>query len=222
MINTLDDYIRCSMPQWGGFETNPNLRKKVAPDGKLLPYVGNTVVFLLDDNTKAQLHHIQESLYQAAPDMLAEPLQMSTFHMTLHDLANGTPDQWGLNEHMKKTQMRAADIISQWKNREPLYMKATWLFNMVNTSIVLGLAPADEDSWHRLNEMYTAIESVVPLGYALTPHITMAYFRPGTYNQEQVQRLSSALRNVDLDVSLSMENLALQNFTDMNHYKMIL
>ena len=92
MINTLDDYICRSLPQWGDITTNPNLRTKVDEAGNLLPFLGNTVVFLLDDDTKEKLRQLQESLYQAAPDMLAQPLQMSTFHMTLHDLANGTPD----------------------------------------------------------------------------------------------------------------------------------
>lgn len=222
MINTLDDYIFRSMPQWGEFATNPNLRKKVDEEGNLLPFVGNTVVFLLDDNTKETLRQIQDSLYQAATDMLAQPLQMSTFHMTLHDLANGIPEQHGLQDYMSYTQEQVSQILPRWKNAPPLRMKTTWLFNMVNTSIVLGLAPADEDSWHRLDEMYMTLESVVNLGYALTPHITMAYLLPGTYSQEQIQRLSSALKNVDLDITLRMEELVLQNFTDMNHYETVL
>ncbi len=52
MINTLDDYICHSLPLWSDFTTNPNLRKKVDAEGNLLPFVGNTVVFLLDDDTK--------------------------------------------------------------------------------------------------------------------------------------------------------------------------
>lgn len=222
MINTLDDYICRSVPQWGDFTTNPNLQKKVDDEGKLLPFPGNTVVFLLDDDTKEKLRQLQESLYQAAPDMLAQPLQTSTFHMTLHDLANGTPDQSGLHDYMRCTQERVSQILPGWKDTPPLRMKTTWLFNMVNTSIVLGLAPADEKAWHRLDEMYTALEDVVRLNYALTPHITMAYFLPGTYTQEQVQRLSAALRNVDLEITLDMKNLVLQNFTDMNHYETVL
>ena len=222
MINTLDDYIYRSMPLWGDFITHPNLCKKVNDEGTLLPFVGNTVVFLLDDDTKESLRQLQESLYRAAPDMLAHPLQMSTFHMTLHDLANGQPDQQGLREHMEYTRAQATRLLSQWKNDPPLQMKATWLFNMVNTSIVLGLTPVDESSWHRLDEMYMALESVVHLGYALTPHITMGYFLPGTYTQEQVQRLSSALRNVDLEITLDMKNLVFQEFSDMNHYKTVL
>lgn len=222
MINTLDDYIHNSVPQWGDFSTNPNLRKKVDDEGNLLPFVGNTVVFLLNDDTKEQLRQLQEELYRTAPDMLAKPLQISTFHMTLHDLANGTPDQPGLPDYMSYTQAQVSQILPNWKNAAPLHMKTTWLFNMVNTSIVLGLAPADEDSWQRLDEMYTALEDVVRLGYSLTPHITMAYFLPGTYNQEQVQRLSAALYGVDLEITLDMKNLVFQEFSDMNHYDTIL
>lgn len=222
MINTLDDYICRSLPQWGDFTTNPNLRKKVDAAGNLLPFLGNTVVFLLEDDTKESLRHLQESLYQAAPDMLAQPLQMSTFHMTLHDLANGTPEQAGLQEYMRYTMDQVLQILPDWKDAPPLRMKTTWLFNMVNTSVVLGLAPADDDSWRRLDEMYMALESVVNLGYAMTPHITMAYFLPGTYSSEQVQQLSAVLRTVDLDIALDMKNLVLQEFFDMNHYETVL
>ena len=74
----------------------------------------------------------------------------------------------------------------------------------------------------RLDEMYTLLEDVVHLGYALTPHITMAYFLPGTYTPAQVQRLSAALRNVDIEITLDMKNLVFQNFTDMNHYETLL
>ena len=88
--------------------------------------------------------------------------------------------------------------------------------------IVLGLAPTDEDSRNRLDEMYMALEAVVPLGYALTPHITMGYFRPGSYSPEQVRRLSGALRSVDLQITLDMKRLVLQEFRGMNHYETIL
>ena len=67
-----------------------------------------------------------------------------------------------------------------------------------------------------------ASESVVQLGYGLTPHITMAYFRPGTYSMEQVQRLSAVLRDVEMGITLNMKDLVLQVFTDMNHYETVL
>lgn len=201
MINTLDDYITRSMPVGCDFTTNPNLTKKVDYFGKILPYKGNTSVFLLDDETKSKLNALQASLYRAAPDMLADMLRTDSFHMTLHDLVNGMPGQPGLEDRMAEAEELARPLIARWRNDGPLSMKATQLFNMVNTSIVLGLAPADDESRRRLSDMHARLESVTALGYALTSHITMAYFKPGTYNPEQVRGLSAALKRVKLDVS---------------------
>lgn len=222
MINTLDDYIRHSLPAHGNFETNPNLTSKVAKDGSLLSYKGNTVVFLLNDEVKERLKAVQDSLYSQAGDMLAEKLQPDTFHMTLHDLINGKPDQANLDERMKVAEKHSAEIISLWKGRPDIRMEATCLFNMVNTSIVLGLRPADAASWHTLDEMYMELEKVVHLGYGLSPHITMAYFLPGCHDQSLMQRLSSAMIEVKMDLCLSAKDLALQNFTDMNNYRSVL
>lgn len=218
MLNLLEDYIGRSLPEWGDFSTNPNLRKKVDEAGGFLPFYGNTAVFDLSDETKARLRELQEELYRAAGWMLSKKLVPATFHMTLHDLVNGPERSGALCRGMMEAEEKARPILARWRGQPPLRMRTTWLFNMVNTSIVLGLAPADGDSWRRLDEMYTALESVVPLGYALTPHITMAYFRPGTYGPEQVRQLSAALRPVELEITLGMEELALQNFSDMNHY----
>lgn len=38
------------------------------------------------------------------------------------------------------------------------------------------------------------------------------------YSAEEIGRLRSALRAVEMDVTLQMEDLVFQNFTDMNHY----
>lgn len=218
MINILEDYIFRSLPEWGDFTTNPNLTQKVTSVGTFVPFYGNTVVFDLCDETKMALQNLQKKLYKSAGWMLAQKLDQATFHMTLHDLANGTEMEENLRMRMAEAAAKAKPILAQWQNRPPLHMKTTWLFNMVNTSIVLGLAPADEESWHRLDEMYTALESVVRLGYALTPHITMAYFKPGIWSQYDLNFLRKALCPVELEVELKMEKLVYQEFRDMNHY----
>ena len=218
MINTLDDYVWRSLPEWGDFVTNPNLQKKVDQNGQFLPFYGNTTVFLLDGKTKQTLHQLQEELYSAAGWMLAQKLDPGTFHMTLHDLVNSPEVGGALMRRMSEAESGAKALLGQWCGQPPLHMQTTWLFNMVNTSIVLGLKPADEDSWHWLDEMYTALEAVVPLGYSLTPHITMAYYRSGSYSQQELDILRNALHPVELTVELSMENLALQNFRNMNTY----
>lgn len=218
MINLLEDYIFRSLPEWEDFTTNPNLRKKVSERGEFLPFYGNTLVFDLSDETKEQLQLLQESLYRSAGWMLSRQLDPATFHMTLHDLVN-TPEQTpAFQRRMAEVESKAKQFLSRWQDQPPLRMKTTWLFNMVNTSIVLGLEPADEDAWCRLDEMYSALEAVVPLGYALTPHITMAYFLPGTYTRYDLDCLSGALRPVELGIILKLSDLCYQEFTDMNHY----
>lgn len=219
MINILEDYIWRSLPDCGGFTTNQSLRKKVDEDGRFLPFGGNTTVFLLNDQIKQKLQNLQQELHDTASWMLAQPLDPSTFHMTLHDLANGPEGDMDLAERMADAGRKATALLLQWEGRPPLRMHTTWMFNMVNTSIVLGLAPADEDSWQRLDEMYCALESVVHLGYGLTPHITLAYYRPGSYSQQELDVLKRALHPVEMDVELRMEDLVYQIFRDMNHYE---
>ena len=219
MINLLDDYIWRSLPMQSDFRTNPNLRKKVNEQGNFLPFYGNTVVFYLDEATKTALLSLQEELYRKAGWMLAQKLDSETFHMTLHDLVNAPEWTDDLQYRMQEAEAKLKPILESWREQPSLRMKTTWLFNMVNTSIVLGLAPSDEETRYRLDEMYTELDSVVQLGYALTPHITMAYFKPGTWSQYDLNYLRQALHPVEMEVMLRPENLHYQVFQDMNHYE---
>lgn len=219
MLNLLEDYISHSLPEQGEFLTNPNLLKKVNQEGEFLPFYGNTVVFLLEDKIKEVLAELQSQLYESSGWMLCQPLSPDTFHMTLHDLVNGTDKTADLCRKMEETKKQTEAFLVQWRDLPPLQMKATWLFNMVNTSIVLGLAPADEKTASHLDALYTALEAIVPLGYGLTPHITMAYFRPGRYSLEQLQSLRNTLCAIDLELELDAGRLVYQSFTDMNHYE---
>lgn len=218
MINVLEDYISRSIPECGDFSTNPALRKKVDEKGAFLPFFGNTVVFDLEDDTKMALQSLQQELYHTAGWMLAQKLDPATFHMTLHDLVNGPVCSEEMRQRMAAAEDGAKILLRQWRDQPPLRMKTTWLFNMVNTSIVLGLAPEDADTRNRLDGMYMALENVVPLGYGLTPHITMAYYRPGRYFSYERNILRQALRPVELNVVLRPEDLIFCNFRDMNTY----
>lgn len=214
MPNLLKDHIPNSLPV-DTFVTNPNLPQKVDEDGHFLPFRGNTTVFLLEDGEKEQLAALQEELYAAVPEMLSARLETETFHMTLHDLVNGGA---ATEENMARAERETREILPRFSNGETIQMRGTWMFNMVNTSIVLGLEPVTEQGAKRLSAMYRSLESVVPLGYALTPHITLAYFRPGVYGPEQLAKLRQVLKPAPVSVTLDMGNLVLQNFEDMNHY----
>ena len=218
MIHTLDDYICRSIDPMQPVSTNPNLTKKVDENGDFLPFIGNTVVYDLDEDVKHQLTILQKELYDGGGQVLSRQLDPSTFHMTLHDLVNGQPDEKDIHERMERIAPSVRNILSAWVSHAPISMEATWMFNMVSTSIVLGLKPADADSYARLDAMYSKLEEVIPLGYPLCPHITLAYFRPGVYAPEQIQGLCKSLRAVDLRVTLKAEDLVFQNFAHMNHY----
>ena len=218
MIHTLDDYICRSIDPSKPFLTNPNLGKKVDLNGAFLPFIGNTVVYDLDAEVKQHLTALQDELYACGAAVLSQRLDPSTFHMTLHDLVNGQPDDGDVSERMALIVPAVRKILYDLKSHAPISMQATWMFNMVSTSIVLGLKPADADSHSRLDAMYCRLEEVLPLGYPLCPHITLAYFRPGTYSAQVMEGLCTSLRAVDLQVTLKAENLCFQNFLHMNHY----
>lgn len=216
MLNILHDYYPHSVPDW--LETAPGLAAKANRFGILLLFPGNTVVFLLKEETKQQLQDLQSRLHQLCGDMLAQPLVPDTFHMTLHDLANGD-----LLPRQEEMAAGTRTILAQIREEQhpDIPMKATWMFNMVNTSIVLGLEPANADAWHQLSSLYQRFQQIRPLPYALTPHITLAYFRPGCYGPEQTAQLRAALGPVELTTELLIQNLVLQDFADMNHYTTI-
>jgi hypothetical protein len=138
--------------------------------------------------------------------------------MTLHDLVNGPAGDQEIRQRMEVIAPQAKDLISRFRAKPPILMRGSWMFNMVNTSIVLGLKPVDADGEQRLGSMYQAFEKILPLGYALTPHITLAYFKPGVYSGKELETLRSTLKPADISVKLDMNKLVLQHFGDMNHY----
>ena len=214
MINVLADYYPNSIPEV--LTTSGGLLEKVAPDGSLLPFAGNTVVFLLPEEAKQALAQVQQELHRRCGAMLAEPLEMPTFHLTLHDLANG--ELLPQREEMAAKAKIALDEIRSAK-LPAIAMKATWTFNMVSTSIVLGFEPANREAWAQLDALYERFQQIRPLSYGLTPHITMAYFRPGVY--KDTAALKQAVGPVELEVMLELDNLVLQDFDHMNAYRTV-
>lgn len=218
MLNLLEHYIGNSVPG-GVFTTNSSLSNKVDPDGSFRPFFGSTVVFSLDARTKFALAGLQRGLYCEVGQMLAQPLTADTFHMTLHDLVNGSVHSEALARDMERVKDQVLPLLQIWQNEPPLQMRATRTFNLVHTSVVLGLEPSDADSWRQLDRMYQELEAVVPLGYGLTPHITLAYYKPGSYSEAGAARLRATLGPSELELLLPMQALTYQSFWDMNHYR---
>lgn len=219
-INTLPEFRNNSIPLDQVFQIHSQVWDKVAADGKYKPFYGNTVVFQLSNPVKNELCEIQKRLYLAAEDMLAERLHSDTFHMTLHGLCDSPADCLPENfyETMYRYGTQARDLIAKWQNMPPLKMRATCTFNLVNTSIVLGLEPCDIHTEQQLSAMYEELQGVVRFPYPLMPHITLAYYRPGKYTVQHAKKLAGVLGTVKMQFVLPMGDLILQNFLNMNQY----
>lgn len=221
-----EGFTRDSLPHQGDFETNPSLRSKVDEEGHMKPFTGNTVIFGLDEEIRQAAQDIQNRLYAQCPELMGDLLDGRSFHVTLHDLANGESAA-EVERQMARIQEPALEVVRHLKNgrNEPIKMYTTRVFNMVNTSVVWGLEPADDDACRRLMDLYDAFQPILYLPYLLTPHITIGYYRPGRYNSSMMEKLRAffdqAAHQPRLEVRLRMDRLALQNFTDMNHYHKI-
>lgn len=213
-----------SLPLAGGFETNPELWKKVDEQGHLRPFRGDTVVFQTDDILKRRAQELQKVLYRNCGDMMADPLKPETFHMTLHDLSNdGNGDEF--ERKMEQNRQDTARILRLVKMEasENIHINTVGVFNMVSTSVVLGLEQADEFSCTRLMELYERLQTVVSLDYPLTLHITLGYYRPGVYSSEQRRRLQGTFARLNREMGqefyLKESRIMYQRFEHMNHYE---
>lgn len=213
-------FIWNSIPQ-DKLETSKGLCGKINGCGEPIPFFGNTIVFPLENAIKKQLADLQSQLYDACGEMLAYPLLKDSFHITLHDLLSST-DSVILNEasDMRKPALKLCKEISN--ENHVICLRSTAMFNMVNTSIVLGFEPVDEEGCGALMESYEKLQKLVRLDYPLTPHVTMAYFKPGVYYANQLNNLKSVIDKINgyekLDVILNTGVIEYQEFASMTEY----
>lgn len=128
-----------------------------------------------------------------------------------------------LSEYDNRTAWKDKPIHGVFHTHEGLANKvnADRVLNMVSKSLVLLLRPHSESDYALLLDLYQRFDSIVRLPYALTPHITLAYFRPGRIDGD---RLGAAVEQVQIqkDHALSFcfttEALTAQFFRDMQTY----
>lgn len=204
------------------FEGNPSISLKVGKDNTFRNFYGDTVVFALDDFVKGQLAEFVELLYQSAPECFCERLVPHTFHVTLHDLSNG-PVLRDVAEELFENELKVIDKLDEIQKQEKasIKMKSKYIFNMVDTSLVLGLYPADESEYRRLMDLYSVFDTVKKLQYAFTPHITLAYYNVHGFTPQAAKSLEAAVNRLNssrMEVELHMNHLYYQKFKSMNDY----
>ena len=200
-----------------------NLVPKISKNGNFSPFFGDSVIFRLNDELKHFVNMISLRLYHSVPGCFAERLTPDTYHMTLHDLS-ADRDKYKVasdcfdNEIKLISLMKDADI-----GFDSIKMKTSYLFNMVNTSIVLAVVPEDEKEWEKLEGLYRLIDEVRMCPYPyLMPHITVAYFNVNGFDDENLKYLKKVifeLNNQDrMRFLLSLHDLSYVKFTSMMEY----
>ncbi len=219
----VDGFQRDSLPHEGPLTTKRLLVEKVADDGGLRPFFGNTMIFDLPRDVQLTIARMQLILHHRCGWMLAQPLAPDTLHMTLHDLLNGV-DAAALAEPVRQTGEQARAILTRQRAADmpPVRLTSTLAFNMTNGSVALGFAPDTEEDCARLMGMHADYQAVVALNYALTPHVTLAYYKPGAYGPEEVAALAGALREINalpkVRIAVDADCLHYYTFDDMNTY----
>lgn len=219
----VDGFQRDSLPHDGWLTTKPLLVEKIADNGSLRFFFGNTMIFDLSTDIQLQIARMQLLLHHRCSAMLAQPLSPATLHMTLHDLLNGV-DEAALREPVHRTGEQAKAILAQQQAAgiPSIRLTSTLAFNMTNGSVCLGFSPDAEADCTALMAMHASYQAVVALNYPLTPHVTLAYYKPGTYGPEDVTRLTEALREINelpkIRITVDAACLHYYTFTDMNTY----
>ena len=206
------------------FKGKPSLAYKIDDENRLKDFFGDTVVFELDDSTKAIIGKIIDEIYDTAPRCFAERLDNATLHMTLHDLSN-SPNLHDVENEMERNleeiKTKACDF-----EKCTIRMKASVIFNMVNTSLVMGLVPVDENEHKKLMRLYGIVDEVKRAEYPLTPHITLGYYNVHGFDEESARALEEIVgrlnRKEPLNITLDTEKLYYQRFTSMNRYENVL
>lgn len=203
------------------FRGNPSIALKVDENNSFRPFYGDTVVFNLDDATKEKLEKIVDSINEVALECFCERLVPNTFHMTLHDLSN-SPVLEDIATELFHNELKAVKIAEKIANQK-IRMKSKYIFNMVGTSLVLGLYPTDEEEYNKLMDLYYLFDDVKKLGYPLTPHITLSYYNVNGFSTESARKLENIVKelnakDMEIEIELDTKELFYQKFVSMNDY----
>lgn len=199
-----------------------SLEEKVARRvGVLRPFYGDTIAYFLDDQDRELIGAIAHDLHGRFGESLSLPLPVEMAHVTLHDLHSGSDRArvWPLVEACAAT---AAELVARARAIGPIRTRCTAVFNLVNTSVVVGIRAVDEREHHRLLSARALFDEILPSG-PFTPHITLAYYRPEAPAALPPDELRATLRELtgavgDRPVDLLPERLQALHFDSMSNY----
>lgn len=206
----------------GFFMPDKRVDEKVNPDNTFKPFYGDTTVFELDNHTKSEISGIIDVLYTQTQECFCQKIDKNTLHMTLHDLS-ASGNLQNISSEVFHNEIKLLQLLRNHPQQsQTIKMKTNFIINMVSTSLVLTLVPENEIEWNKLQTLYDLVNEVKLCPYPyLTPHITLAYFNHGGFDEISAQKLCNAvyeLNRKSFDITLYTNKLYYQKFVNMNHY----
>ena len=142
-------------------------------------------------------------------------------HVTLHDL-HASPDRAQVRPSVEAGTARAAELVAQAREIGSIHTMCTAVFNLMNTSVVIGIRAANENEHRKLLTTRGMFDEIVP-SEPFTPHITLAYYRPAMPVPLPPNEFRDALgelagRVTGNPVALAPERLHAMRFDSMANY----
>ncbi|MDO5081313.1 hypothetical protein [Buchananella hordeovulneris] len=204
------------------FAVNPAVAEKVAAEtGRFLPFFGNTTAYLLPASAQEYVARLADTLHARHGEHLAAPLPPALAHVTLHDL-RASSQLAAVAADVFRDGPALGVAVAAARALGPVRCRLTYVFNLVNTSVVVGLQAVDEAAHRRLLAARDCVSHLVPHPH-FTPHLTLAYYRSGPVAPEFPPALAATLRELslkvrDYEVELLPELLHGLHFSSMATY----
>ena len=226
-LQEFDDRINSfqsnSIPNEPVFGIPTSLKGKVAPGtGTLQPFYGDTIAYFLDAQGTRIVGTISDDLHVRFGGSLSQPLPSAMAHVTLHDLhASSSREQ--VLPVMEAEALIAARLVAEARAIGPIRMMCMAVFNLMNTSVAIGIRPANENEHHKLLMARNLFDEVAPPLEPFTPHITLAYYRPVPPTPIPVIEFREALNEFTgyirgEPIILTPDHLHLMHFNSMGNY----
>lgn len=222
MVERVCGFQRDSVPDESPFGYPPGLAQKVDPaTGSFKGFFGSTVIARVSPQDAAWMGRICADLYEAMGGALAERLCRETLHLTICDLWS-SPVAEQVSGRALEAIPPVSAVVSRARGGQDMAFTVNAVFNLMNTSVCLGLVPASRDDHEAVMSIRRSLADLVPVP-AFTPHITLAYYRGDSGNpldpgalRDWLERATACLEGREIIVHAQDITLAL--FTDMNSY----
>ena len=205
------------------------LQAKVSSQGKMQGFYGDTIVYPFNEKQINTYFQIQKEILSQV-DFLAEPLDVNSFHITIHDLVNGKDQNVLKNEMKENTKQveriftRLRSYLERFPEHSQVKLEATYYYPSFRTTFLLGFIPVDDYNFRKLINVYNLFEEVKYLDYWFRPHLTFAYFKPVKPSHQQIKNLWQIFDRLNppkLYIDMDLNDIAYQHFEHMNDYKNI-